>query len=98
MFSIRFAKGAIGDLEGIVPHTRGRIIDAIEESLRAQPQIPSRSRKELIGLVPPWERLRPVWELRVGEYRVFYDVDTPDREVIVRAIRHKGRKTTQEIL
>jgi mRNA-degrading endonuclease RelE of RelBE toxin-antitoxin system len=96
MFSIRFAKGAIGDLEGIVPHTRGRIIDVIEESLRTQPL--SRYRKELIGLGSPWEQVRPVWELRVGEDRVFYDVDTPDRKVIVRAIRHKGRKTTQEIL
>jgi mRNA-degrading endonuclease RelE of RelBE toxin-antitoxin system len=98
MFSIRFAKGAVGDLERIVPHMRGRIIDVIEESLRTHPLIPSRNRKELIGLVSPWEQVRPVWELRVGEYRVFYDVNTPDRTVIVRAIRHKGRKTTQEIL
>ena len=98
MFSIRFAKGAVGELEGVVPHARGRIIDAIEEGLRAHPLIPSRNRKELIGLVPPWEQVRPVWELRVGEYRVFYDVDTAARGVIVRAIRHKGPKTTEEIL
>lgn len=98
MFSVRFAKGAIGDLERVVPHSRGRIVDAIEASLRARPLKPSRNRKELIGLVPPWEQVRPVWELRVAEYRVFYDVDTADREVIVRAIRHKGRKTTEEIL
>ena len=60
--------------------------------------MPSRNRKELIGLVSPWEQVRPIWELRVGEHRVFYDVDTADREVIVRAIRRKGRKTTEEIL
>ena len=98
MFSVRFARGAIGDLERVVPHARGRIVDAIEENLRAQPLIPSRKRQKLIGLVPPWEQVRPVWELRVGEYRVFYDVDRVDREVIVRAIRHKGRKTTEEVL
>lgn len=98
MFSVRFAKGAVGDLGRVVPHARGGILDAIEGSLRAQPLVPSRNRKELIGLVPPWERVRPVWELRVGGYRVFYDVDTSASEVIVRAIRHKGRKTTEEIL
>jgi mRNA-degrading endonuclease RelE of RelBE toxin-antitoxin system len=98
MFSMRFAKGAVGDLEGVVAHARARIVDSIEESLRAQPLIPNRNRKKLSGLVPPWEQVRPVWELRVGEYRVFYDVDTVAREVIVRAIRHKRRKTTEEIL
>ncbi len=59
---------------------------------------PSRYRKELVGLVPPWDQVRPVWELRVGDYRVFYDVDAADRTVLVRAIRHKGRRTTGEIL
>jgi mRNA-degrading endonuclease RelE of RelBE toxin-antitoxin system len=40
-----------------------------------------------------------VRELRVGKYRVFYDVDEPAQRVIVRAIRAKppGR-TTEEIL
>ena len=41
----------------------------------------------------------PVWELRVGEYRVFYDVDDTEHVVTVRAIRHKPpHATTEEIL
>ncbi len=49
--------------------------------------------------LPPWDHVDPVWELRVGEYRVFYDVDQLRAIVSVRAIRHKPpRKTTGEIL
>jgi mRNA-degrading endonuclease RelE of RelBE toxin-antitoxin system len=50
-------------------------------------------------LVPPWEHVEPVWELRIGEYRVFYDVNEEDLTVAIRAIRHKPpHKTTEEIL
>ncbi len=73
-------------------------MDAIERRLSATPLARSRSRKELVGLVPPWDQVRPVWELRVGEYRVFYDVDDNGSVVIVQAVRHKGRKKTEEIL
>jgi hypothetical protein len=53
----------------------------------------------LVGLVPPWEHIEPVWELRVGEYRVFYDVNEETAVVMIRAIRHKPpHKTTEEIL
>ena len=46
----------------------------------------------------PWESLRPVWQLRVGHWRVFYDVDEDVKSVIVRAVRKKGRKLTEETL
>jgi len=59
---------------------------------------PSRRRKLLEGLVPPWDSVRPVWQLRVGDFRVFYDVDEKAHEVIVRAVRRKGTKKTEEIL
>jgi len=40
-----------------------------------------------------------MWELRIGEYRAFYDVDEAGKTVTVRALRHKPlHKTTQEIL
>ena len=70
------------------------MLEAIERNLRE----PSRNRKELTGLVPPWEHVQPVWELRVGDHRVFYDAETEGRQVIVRAIRRKGRWTTKEVL
>ena len=51
-----------------------------------------------VGLGPPWDAVRPVWQFRIGDFRVFYDVDEERREVVVRAIRRKGTKTTREIL
>ena len=52
-----------------------------------------------MGLVPPWEHGDPVWELRIGEYRIFYDVDEAKSTVVVRVIRHKPpHKVTEEIL
>lgn len=62
------------------------------------PRHPSRRKKELAGVAPPWEHVVPVWGLRVGEYRVFYDVDEEAQLVRVRAVRRKGRRTTEEIL
>lgn len=79
-------------------HERARVVDEIERCLLEQPQEPSRSRKQLTALVPPWEHGPPVWELRVDDYRVFYDVEARARLVVVRAVRRKGRSTTKEIV
>ena len=47
----------------------------------------------------PWEHVPPVWELRIGQYRVFHDVNEKAKHVTVRAVRHKpAHKTTEEIL
>lgn len=97
MFAIRFTRGALEDLRRLRPHDRARVVDEIERRLAEQAQEPSRNRKELTALVPPWEHVPPVWELRVGDQRVFYDVDTGGRLVVVRAVRRKGRSTTEEI-
>ena len=98
MFEIRFAEGAIDDLKHLPTNRRTTILDAIERNLSAAPLVPSRNRKKLTGLVPPWDQVRPVWQLRVGDYRVFYDADPDGPVVIVQAIRHKARKATEEIL
>lgn len=53
----------------------------------------------LVNLVPPWDAVSPIWELRIGEYRVFYDVSEAEKTVFVRAIRRKPPgKRTEEIL
>ena len=55
--------------------------------------------KILVGLIPPWDHEPPIWELRSGEFRVFYDVNETDSRVTVRAIRRKPpHRTTEEIL
>jgi mRNA-degrading endonuclease RelE of RelBE toxin-antitoxin system len=98
MFELRFAQGALDDLEAVPRFQRGTLLDMIERQLSTTPMSPSRNRKKLSGLIPPWDQVRPVWELRVGEYRAFYDVDVAANVVIVQAIRRKGRKTTKDIL
>jgi len=76
-----------------------RVVDEIEAALTHEPANPTRHRKRLAGVVPPWSQVGPVWELRVDEYRVFYDVDDDARQVVVRAVRRKPPgKTTKEIL
>ena len=64
-----------------------------------EPVRETRNKKILRGLTPPWECVGPIWELRVDEYRVFYDVDEAAGEIVVRAVRRKPpHKTTEEIL
>jgi mRNA-degrading endonuclease RelE of RelBE toxin-antitoxin system len=98
VFEIRFARGALEDLKRLRAHDRARVVEEIERCLVEQPQGPSRNRKELTALVPPWEHVPPVWELRIDVYRVFYDVDAGARLVVVRAVRRKSRSTTREIV
>jgi mRNA-degrading endonuclease RelE of RelBE toxin-antitoxin system len=98
MFVILYDEAAEEDLRAFRPYEVRRLMDQVDTRLTKDPTTPSRQRKLLEGLVPPWDSVRPVWQLRVGDFRVFYDVDEKQQEVIVRAIRRKGTKTTKEIL
>jgi mRNA-degrading endonuclease RelE of RelBE toxin-antitoxin system len=99
MFTILFAESVADDLANLRASDGTLILDKIDEQLLHQPAIATRNRKIVPGLVPPWEHEPPVWELRVGQFRVFYDVNESDMKVIVRAIRLKPpHKTTEEIL
>lgn len=73
-------------------------MDEVDVQLGRAPVTAGRRKKLLEGVDPPWDAVRPVWQLRVGDFRVFYDVDVARRQVVVRAIRRKGSKTTEEIL
>jgi len=99
MYEIQYASGVSEDLKGVRAFDRARILDGIEEQLAHEPTRPTRNRKMIPGLVPPWEHEEPVWELRIGQYRVFFDVRQEDAIVVVRAIRRKPlHKTTEDIL
>ena len=95
MFEIRFAESVEDDLRKIRVYYRNRILDSIEEQLTHEPETATRNRKLLENLTPPWQTVAPIWELRVGEYRVFYDVSAAESVVYVRAVRKKppGTKT-----
>jgi mRNA-degrading endonuclease RelE of RelBE toxin-antitoxin system len=99
MYTIKFVAGVVGDLAALRPYDRRRVLDRIDAELGDAPIAATRNRKLLPGLQPPWDQELPIWELRVGEYRVFYDVQEQARLVTVRAIRLKPpHKTTEEIL
>lgn len=99
MFEIRFAAGVEKDLRKIRIYYRNQILDAIEAQLAYEPDTKTRNRKLLENLIPPWQTVAPIWELRVGEYRVFYDVSPAESIVYVRAVRRKPRGTkTEDIL
>jgi mRNA-degrading endonuclease RelE of RelBE toxin-antitoxin system len=95
VYGIRFAEDVEKDLAKIPVYYRKQILDAIERQLAHTPDTPTRNRKFLSNLIPPWEAVQPVWELRVGDYRIFYDVSNEEAIVYVRAVRKKppGRKT-----
>ena len=88
-FTIVFAESVKEDLKGLRTYDRRLLLDAIEGQLTHTPNVATTQRKLLHHLVPPFEAIPPIWQLRVGAFRVFYDVSKEERQVCVRAIRRK---------
>jgi mRNA-degrading endonuclease RelE of RelBE toxin-antitoxin system len=98
-YTIDYAQGVSEDLANLRAYELKNILDAIDKQLLHEPTRQTKNRKILVGLIPPWEHVPPVWELRIGEYRIFYDVDEETSTVTIRAVRHKPpHQTTEEIL
>lgn len=90
---------AVEELRDVPAFYRRIITAAIEKQLPHEPTKKTKNRKCLEGLVAGFENEPPVWELRVQDWRIFYDVDDENKIVTIRAIRHKPRgKTTEEIV
>ena len=99
MYRVRFAKGVERDLRRIRADHRSLILERIRQILTHEPTVETRNRKQLVNLVPPFETIAPVWELRIREYRVFYDVSEEEKVVYVRAVRRKpAHRSSGEIL
>jgi len=98
-YEIDFWPHAQAALDALRAFERGRISNAIETMLRYEALVVTRNRKPLLGVVADFDFVPPMWQLKVGNYRAFYDVDETKKLVNVRAIRFKPPgKTTQEIL
>jgi mRNA-degrading endonuclease RelE of RelBE toxin-antitoxin system len=95
-FEIEIADLAAKELKGLRAFDRRRVVEEVERQLADQPTEVSKNRKRLDSAVPDFERVAPIWELRVGEFRVFYDVDEPAQTVFVRAVRPKRQDQTTE--
>ncbi len=82
-FRIEFSNRARDNLLGLRKREQQVIVDAIEVHLTREPQKPTRNRKQLE------ENPLAPWELRVGDFRAFYDIDAGAATVVIVAI---GRK------
>lgn len=85
-YAIEYSPETIGHLRVLTARQRSTVFDAIEEQLRHQPAVETRNRKPM--------RPNPIapWELRLGDLRVYYDVeDDPEPKVLIRAVGLKER-------
>ena len=87
--SIEYSRPAIDHLRRLSTRDQPTIVDGVERSLGAEPTVETRHRKRM--------RPNPIapWELRVGDFRVYYDVQerkgAEDASVEVLAIGRKDR-------
>jgi mRNA-degrading endonuclease RelE of RelBE toxin-antitoxin system len=95
-YAIEIRDVAYDELQAVKPFYRKRILDAIDQQLQHEPTVETKNRKELSGLQPNFEHDPPVWELRVGTHRVYYDVSEELKTVVVRAVREKPPHTATE--
>jgi mRNA interferase RelE/StbE len=76
-YKIHLAPEAAGDLRRLPAAVRAEVTEAIERHLRHSPTATSKSRIKRLK-----REDRPKYRLRVGEVRVFYDVDEGVVEVV----------------
>ncbi len=82
-FEVLLSRMAIDALERLRKFDQQRIRDALVEQLSLQPLNETRNRKRLRA------NELAEWELRIGEFRVFYDVVEEDKQVRIVAIGYK---------
>jgi mRNA-degrading endonuclease RelE of RelBE toxin-antitoxin system len=98
-FAVEIVPSALEELKAVRAFDRRRIADAIGEQLSHQPTVATRNRKLLVVSEASFVFEPPLWELRVGDFRVFYDVDDEKSVVYVRAVREKPpHSVSEEIL
>jgi mRNA-degrading endonuclease RelE of RelBE toxin-antitoxin system len=95
-FTVEIVPSALNELQEIEILYRRRIAQAIDQHLPHQPTTPTRNRKVLQAAEASFEFDPPLWELRVGDFRVFYDIDEPNQIVRIRAVRAKPPHASSE--
>ena len=85
-YAIEYSPETIGHLRVLTTRQRTQVFDMVEQQLRYEPNVETRNRKPM--------RPNPLapWELRIGDLRVYYDVeDAPEPRVSIRAVGIKDR-------
>lgn len=98
-FTVEFAVSAREELRGMRPFDRQAVLERIRQVLTSQPDVETKNCKALHGLKVPWDQVGETRELKVDEYRVFFEIETGKQNVVINAIRHKPpHMTTEDIL
>ena len=83
MYDIEFTPEALDDLKSFRKFEQQKIISGIDSQLKYEPLVETRNRF----------RMRPndaaEWELRIGKYRVFYNVEKAIQIVSIEVIGFK---------
>lgn len=81
IYSIVYTEEALADLQYFRKPERQLILEEIDLQLTYEPTVGTKNRKQL----------RPnqlgEWELRVGKYRIFYDIIEQDGTEVVRIVK-----------
>lgn len=83
MYQIEYTAQATEDLNWFSKREQKIILDGIDANLRYEPTVKTRNRK------PTRPNAVAAWELRIGDFRVLYDVDEQVRIVEVERIGEK---------
>jgi mRNA-degrading endonuclease RelE of RelBE toxin-antitoxin system len=98
-YAIEIGASALEELKKIKAFYRQQVRNAVKQQLTNQPTVETRNRKRLRGAKPDFEHVPSLWQLRVRQFRVFYDVNEEQCVVSIRAVREKPlHTTTEEIL
>jgi mRNA-degrading endonuclease RelE of RelBE toxin-antitoxin system len=88
-YAIEFSPEVEGHLAVLTARQRRIVFSAIDERLSAEPGVETKNRKPM--------RPNPVapWELRIGNLRVYYDIDVEAATVVVLAVGTKERNVVR---
>lgn len=85
-YRIEYSPDAEDHLRALTARQQATVLDKVDEQLIHQPAVETRNRK------PTRPNPLAPWELRIGELRVYYDIeDAPNPVVYIRAIGIKQR-------
>ena len=88
-YEVILKRSAVNDMDSLRKYDAAAIADMMEKHLARAPGRESKSRiKRLRGIE------NPDYRLRIGEYRIFYNIEESQSRVIVLRVMHKDQ--TQE--
>jgi mRNA-degrading endonuclease RelE of RelBE toxin-antitoxin system len=83
VYEIEFTAEAVKDLKALRKNEQQEVLTGIETQLRHEPTVPTRNRK------PLRDSALAEWELRIGQFRVFYNVYEEIQIVSIEAVGFK---------